>query len=307
MPSPDCLCCWHVRLAIVGLIFETPQSVTRLRVLQTSMKLELERRSTQVLIGVLAISALLINWYFWTHRPSRWSQPISTHTAPATPGPSQPVTKFVSRQPEQSVTAPAIDPEAEARQAAQSAEARQRYEATQAAESHKQYLARYLNSGIQRSSGMNLVAVIAATESGKINRAVSQALSTRLKTGDADIVGTFFKPELVTDGLLEQLFAESTQVREKLELDKMLDGLILARLAVEYLDNPSLQNIITAKMSLDVTVQALGASGGSKTWTLTASGAGFDNNTARAMAEERMLKAIAADTKMSLAAVIAAK
>jgi hypothetical protein len=82
------------------------------------------------------------------------------------------------------------------------------YEPTQAAESRKQYLARYLNSEIQRSSGMNLVAVIAATESGKINRDVSQALSTRLKTGDADIVGSFFKPELVTDGLLEQLFAQ---------------------------------------------------------------------------------------------------
>ena len=51
----------------------------------------------------------------------------------------------------------------------------------------------------------------------------------------------------------------------------------------------------------------MGASGTSKTWTLNVSGAGFDRRAARAMAQERILKEIANDKKMSLGSILTAK
>src|SRR5580765_5108475 len=248
------------------------------------MKLELEKRSTKVFIGGLLLLALCINLYFWNHRSLRWLQPASNYNAASAPVSSQSASSDARR----------VDSQAE-----------QRAAALAAAQEHARFLAQYVNSGFSRKQGINQVAVIAASEAGKIDRDLSQALSSRLKTSDSEMVGTFFKPELVSDGLLEQLFAESTELRAKLELDKRLDGLILARLAVEYVSNPSLEDVITAQMSLRVAVQSVGAGGGSKTWTLTASGAGFDRTAARAMAAERILKAISTDTKMSLAAVLA--
>jgi hypothetical protein len=258
------------------------------------MKLELENRTTQVFISVLVITALLINWYFWGRNQSRGYYQNTAATPPSQPSRPQNNSVPTLRQTEPA-TPVVVDSAAAAREVAQAAEAR------------KQYLARYLNAGIQRKSGVNLVAVVAASEDGKIERDLMQALSSHLKTNGVEIVDSFFKPELLSDRLLDDLFSESTQLRQKLELDKSLDGLILARVAVEYVSNPSLQNVITARLSLDVAAQAMDASGASKTWTLTVSGAGFDRKTARAMAGERILKAISADTKMSLNPIIASQ
>jgi hypothetical protein len=247
--------------------------------------LEFANRTTQVFIGFLAIVALLINSYFWRQGSSRHAS-------------SEPTFSASSTLPRQMESSPAnrVDPATATREAARAA-----------AEAHAQYMARYLNASIGRKPGMKLVAVVSATDDGKVLRDMSRALASHLQAGDVEMVESFFKPELVSDGLLKDLFSESTQTRQKLELDKTLDGLILARMAVEYLSNPSLQDVITAKLSLDVAVQGMGARGTSKTWTLTASGAGFDRNTARAMAEERILKEIQNDTKLSLEPIRTAK
>lgn len=260
------------------------------------MKLELEKRPTQVFLGVLLLLALAINLYFWNRpgAPSRYRDHVTPTSRPR-PEPATP-----TRQTE-ATESPAVD-----RAAAQVAEVRRQNEAAQAAEARKQYLARYLNSGIQRKAGMRLVAVVAASADGKIERNLVQALSSRLQTNGVELVGTFFKPELVSDGLTDGLFSESTLLRQKLEIDKSLDGLILARESVEYVSNPSLENAITAKLAVEVAAQALDGSGASKSWTLTASGAGFDRNAARAMAEERILKQIENDKKMSLGSIFTA-
>ena len=61
-----------------------------------------------------------------------------------------------------------------------------------------------------------------------------------------------------------------------------------------------MENVITATVQLEVAVIPVAGNGQSKTWTLTANGAGFKPGDARAMAEERLIKQIASDRKMSL-------
>ena len=270
------------------------------------MKLELEKASTRLFIGVLLLIALGINLYFWNRSQSHGYYQNTAVAQQSQPSRPQNNPGAAIRQTEPT-TPLAVDSAAAAREAAQAAEARRQYEVAQAAEAQKQFRARYLNSGSPRKSGVNLVAVLAASEDGKIERDLMRALSGLLTTNGVELVESFFKPEFVADGLLADMFSESTSLRHKLELDKSLDGLILARLAVEYLSNPSLQNVLTAKLSLEVAAQAMDASGASKTWTLTVSGAGFDRKAARAMAGERILKEIANDKTMSLASILTPK
>ncbi|MEI9961037.1 MAG: FlgO family outer membrane protein [Limisphaerales bacterium] len=83
-----------------------------------------------------------------------------------------------------------------------------------------------------------------ASESGTANSAVNDALLSRFKSADAQIVPSFFKPAFVSDGLFDTAFAGSSDLFDKLELSKSLDGLLLAREKVQYAANPSLENVI---------------------------------------------------------------
>ncbi len=90
---------------------------------------------------------------------------------------------------------------------------------------------------------------------------------------------------------------------KRLELDSSLDGLILARESVVYSENPSLANVLTATMTVDVMVKATRRGGASRTWSFTASGAGFNQTVAHNLATERIEKQLNADTNMSLAII----
>ena len=169
-----------------------------------------------------------------------------------------------------------------------------------AAAEHAQYLARYVNTGFSRKSGSETVAIAVASENGTLNRAVTAALVSRFQSGPVQILSPFFKPEFVSDGLFNDAFTGSGEIFNKLELAKSLDALLLARQEVQYSTNPSLQNVVTATMQLKVTVVPVSGRGDGKTWTFTAYGPGFTKEVARQAAEERLIKQIADDTKMSL-------
>ena len=194
----------------------------------------------------------------------------------------------------------AMENEAAGRKAVQDAAAEQAKAVQAAATGHAEYLARYLNSGFNRKPGSETVAIAVASENGTLNRAVTAALISRFQSGPVQILSPFFKPEFVSDGLFNDAFTGSGEILNKLELSKSLDGLLLARQDVQYSTNPSLQNVVTATMQLKVTVVPVSGRGDGKTWTFTASGPGFTKEVARQAAEERLIKQIADDTKMSL-------
>lgn len=60
----------------------------------------------------------------------------------------------------------------------------------------------------------------------------------------------------------------------------------------------------TASLTVEIMAVPTTSSMAGESWTFTAAGAGFKEEAARAMAEERLLKQIKADTRMSLNAVV---
>jgi hypothetical protein len=160
------------------------------------------------------------------------------------------------------------------------------------------FLARYVNAGFERKAGVQAVAVIATTESGQQNRALSDALTQKFKADGFDFQPSFFKPAFITDGLFDKAFNGSSL---SLPLSDSLNGLLLARESIQFEKNDSaLANTITAHARIDVATIPISKDFQSQTWTLTANGAGFSQGEARANAEERLQKQIVQNTAMTL-------
>ena len=75
--------------------------------------------------------------------------------------------------------------------------------------------------------------------------------------------------------------------------------LVLLRETVRYVNTPSLNNLVTANMQLDIVATSIATPGQNQSWTFTANGPGFTQDAARQAAEERIIKQIAADKRMS--------
>jgi hypothetical protein len=172
--------------------------------------------------------------------------------------------------------------------------------AEEAAAQHARYLARYLNKGITRKPGVQMLAIVTASENGKLNSTISTVLAQHFSSETVETISSLFTPEFISDGIFAKAFDGSTDSFNDLELAHSLDAVLLARQTIEYSQDPSLQNVITANMQLQVMISSIVTRGQSQTWTFTANGAGFTKQAARQLAEERLIKQITKDTKMSM-------
>lgn len=179
-------------------------------------------------------------------------------------------------------------------------ERRRREEAQRAADAHAQFLARYENTSYVRPTGKLVVAVAAAGENRTANDTLGSALAEHLKGDAFQLVPSFFHTAFIADEMFDRAFDGSAELFNNLELTRFLDGLLLAREKIRYKDNPSLENVITANVELEVTLQPLGSQMHQRRWVFTANGAGFHKTEALQLAEERLAKQISLDTKMSL-------
>ena len=177
---------------------------------------------------------------------------------------------------------------------------REKAEAIKAAAEHARYLARYLNAGFDRKTGCKGVAIAVESDGGGMSDTVASALCQKFETGNVQTVSSLFTREFITDGLLRNTMDGSRAVLKDLELSKSLDALCLARAKVDYAKNPSLENVISAHMHLQVVTVPVTTLTGNRSWSFTANGAGFTEEEARALAEERLAKQIAAATNMIL-------
>ena len=194
----------------------------------------------------------------------------------------------------------AQDEAAKKAQAARDAEMARARAEQEAAIKHAQFLARYLNAGLPPKRDMRTVAIVVASENKELNRAVTESLTRHFKAGNVEIYSSFFNPQFVSDSLFDDIFDGSGDYLNQLELSKSLDGLLLARQEVRYTSNPSLENVLTATMKLNVVALPIGGQNDAQKWTFTAAGAGFKQQDARTMAEERIIKQIDTDTNVSL-------
>jgi len=172
--------------------------------------------------------------------------------------------------------------------------------AADAAAAHARYMVRYEDSGFVRKSGVETIALVAATENGTWNSAIGQALARRFQNHRVEMLPSFFKAEFISDGLFDQAFNGISDLSQKLELGKFLDGVVLAREQVSYSTNPSLDNVLTANMTLVVALLPVSTSVQSQTWTFTANGSGFSRKEARTQAEDRIVNQILKDAYLTL-------
>jgi len=187
--------------------------------------------------------------------------------------------------------------ERQKQQAEQQAE-RQQAEAATNAEKEK-YLA-YVNTNIVRNPGEEMIAVACESESGTMNSTISDALATHFKRDHIKFVSSFFRPTMITDGSFDAVFTGSKEAFKKMELEKSLDGLLLAKQDVQYAKNDALDGVITADMHVQIVTLPVTGQIESQSWTLSAKGTGFNNADARMQAEERIIKQITMNTNMAL-------
>lgn len=243
--------------------------------------LESEKRNKLLFIGSLALIALAINYFVASINPrSSNLTPIRSQISWQQQNPTEATTRIANAE----------------KLAAEEPNATQIAAAT-----HAKFLDRYLNTSFVRNRGIKTVALAVACD-GKVHHALDAALIQRFQGESVQILPSFFTSEFVSEGLFDSAFSGSKETFTKLELAKSLDALLLAREHVEYSKNADLENVIAATIQLDVTCFPVSSSPLVlvQTWTFVANGAGFKEPEARAMAEERLAKQIAKDTKMSL-------
>jgi len=170
-----------------------------------------------------------------------------------------------------------------------------------AAAQQAQFQARYLIGGFPSKTNNDNIAVVVATEDGRLNFSLTAAMATRFHTEAVHVLHPFFKAEFVSDGRFNEAFRGSSELFNKLCLTNSIDELVLARQNVQYSEDASLNNLVTATMTLDVIAVPVSGQSDSKTWTFTAYGPGFTKEVARGAAEERLIKQIATGTNMPAA------
>ena len=220
-----------------------------------------EKQKLKWFIAVLAIAALFINYLFYSHEKTS--------------------SVFARPQKPQGAANVAVMPTASSGTANSSSQ--------------------YFDTAFVKPNGFKVIALSIATENGKKERAVQDILVSHFDSGTVKIIPTFFKPAFVEKGQFENAFNDTGDVPSKLELGKYLDGIMLVRHHLEFSQSGAdLENVITATIRLDIAVIPIVDAVKSQTRTFTVNGAGFSRPEAQARAEERLIKQIADDTKMSL-------
>jgi hypothetical protein len=229
---------------------------------------------TLLFTGILACIAVIL--YAWQdHRDQRRAAEAASQT----------------REVEQAETA---------RKEAAAEQERKNEAARQAANEHARFIAQYENTNFTRTANTELIAVACAEDTGKMDQEIGDALASRFQLTNVVCTSSFFKPTLVTEGVFDKVFIGSDDMLKKLDLEKYLDGLLLARQDVQYSTNSDLNNVVTADMHLHVVSLTLSRKIENRGWTLAAKGSGFSPADARMQAEERIIKQIANDPKLTL-------
>lgn len=241
---------------------------------QTSLKAESERRRLLLFMSALAVLALIINSFFFTRRTS---QTVDFSSVPIQ-------AERVSRT-QQLATEKSVGTQPPGHNAAEE-------EAAQ----HARDLARYLNTSVIRKPGTKTVAIVVASEDGKLNHDLSAALAEWFQADKVETLSALFAPEFVYDGLFADTFDGSLTALTRLDLTNSLDVLVLGRQTVKYSQTAALDNLFTANMQLEAIRLPVARRGDSKAWTFAANGAGFKREEARVNAEKRLIKQITGET-----------
>jgi len=170
-----------------------------------------------------------------------------------------------------------------------------------AAAEEERFLTRYLNARQAKKPGVKMLAIAVIDETKSPNRTVENALASHFKGNATEAVSSFFTQAFYSDGLFDNCLRDSGDVFTNLHLRESLDGLLLAQYKVEYSTSEvASQTMVKATINLDISLVPISTTISGSTPSFIATGVGFDRGAARQLAEERLVKQISDDTKMSL-------
>jgi hypothetical protein len=171
----------------------------------------------------------------------------------------------------------------------------------EAAAKHAQYVAQYVNPGFSKRPGTQSLALLVVNQNGKLDTQVASVIAAHFKSENVSVSSSFFTAKFISDNLFNKVFDGSTDILNQLGLTNSLDGVLLARETVQFVKNSaSMDNLITANMTIEVQLVPVSGSVQNKTWKFIAAGAGFSQTEAESNAEDRLDKKISADTTISL-------
>ena len=161
--------------------------------------------------------------------------------------------------------------------------------------------AQYVNPGFSKQPGTQSLAILVVNKKGTVDSQVASVIAARFKSEKVTVSSSFFKTTFISDNLFNKVFDGSTDILNQLGIADSLDGVLLARETVKFVKNSaSLDNVITANMTIEVQLVPISGSVQNKTWKFIAAGAGFSQTEAESNAEDRLDKKISADTTISL-------
>lgn len=170
-------------------------------------------------------------------------------------------------------------------------ESRQLEEQREALE-REAFLNRYLITSLLNNPETQDVVVLVIDEDNKINHDVSQKITSLLKDKGLNLTTSLFTESFVIDGLFEKIFVGDANEVKNLELSKHSDRLILGKKKTDFTENPDLQNMITAKASVEIHVTSSETGTIEDSFTIEETGAGFSKSIAEGAAMERILAII---------------
>lgn len=166
-----------------------------------------------------------------------------------------------------------------------------RIEERREAQKQEEFLNRHLlsRSFINKSETQE-VAVLIIDKDNKIIQNVSQEIASRLKGKGFNVTASLFTGQFVSDGIFENIFNGDAGAINKLKLANHCDHIILGKSSVNFIKNPDMQDMITAKASIRFHLISSKTGAIEDSFTISEVGAGFSESTAEDLAIERILK-----------------
>ncbi len=163
----------------------------------------------------------------------------------------------------------------------------------QLAKEREEYLARYIQKPAEKSGAR--IALFVVTENQTPNESATKSLGGIFGARSYPVSVSFFTTAFLSDGLFDKSFGGSKGILDKLELTNSLDAIVLGRERVHYVTNDALEGVITANLTLELSALSASTHQPISQHSVSAAGPGFKVEQARAAAEERALKKLAAE------------
>jgi hypothetical protein len=143
-------------------------------------------------------------------------------------------------------------------------------------------------SFLNKTQSTEIVVVI--IDNDKINYEISHKIAALLKKEGFNATASFFNSNFVSDKMFNKLLEGNSSIIKELKLSKYMDYLLIGSKTTSFINNPDLQNLITANTSLSINKLSTSLAMIEDSFVLKANGAGFVNNKAENMAVDRICK-----------------